>query len=54
MIRQLNMTDTGRGEFESSDSRAAVEVVWIHGQQVLEAVALDATGFASTVRHEVT
>lgn len=54
VVRLFNMANACRGELEGPDSRAVVQVVWVHSQQMLEVVALDAAGLPSTVRHQGT
>ncbi len=54
MVGQLHVTNARRGKLESSYRRAVVQVVGVHGQQVLEAVTLHAPRFPPAVRHEVT
>lgn len=50
---ELYVADASCWEFESTDCWAVVDVVWVHRQEVLEGVPLNASRLLTAVRHHV-
>ena len=50
---ELYVADASCREFESTNCWAVVDVVWVHRQEVLEGVPLNASRLLTAVRHHV-